>query len=116
VSRRACNPSCGVQFRLVGDRVVLEKVEDEGPQRAQEADGGFLCAAGCDHRPACLTAGPVAINALIDGDVAFAYEGSRWWMRRCRFIFTTIGRFPEKLPFWRPAPMPLTAPEVAHAK
>jgi len=31
------HPSCGVQFRLVGDRVVLEKVEDEGPQRAQEA-------------------------------------------------------------------------------
>ncbi len=31
------HPSCEVQFRLVGDQVVLEKVEDEGPQRAQEA-------------------------------------------------------------------------------
>jgi len=40
VSRRACIP-CGVQFRLVGDTVVLEKGEDEGLSARQDGDGGF---------------------------------------------------------------------------
>lgn len=74
------DPSCEVQFRLVGDQVVLEKVEDEGQQRAREAMVRLRA-----HHPRsglstdailarCLAAGPVAINPVSSGEVAFAYE------------------------------------------
>jgi len=38
------HPSWGCRFRLVGRSGGAREGEDEGPQRAQEADGGFLCA------------------------------------------------------------------------
>jgi len=42
--------------------------------------------------------------ALIDGDVAFAFERSRRWLdvRALRFIFTTYRPIPRKLPFCGP--------------
>lgn len=64
----------------------------------------------------CLLAGAVAINPLIFGEEAFAYErieAVEEVLPRHLYAYWPI---PGKQPSWLPGPMPTTAPGAASAR
>jgi len=119
VSRRACSPAVGVQFRLRGDRVVLEEGGRPRGLSGPGGDGGFLCAAlDVDHR------GPLPnrmeprkrFHMRLIGCAMWLLpmKGFRGgWMRALpASSLQKLWPIPESSPFWRPRPCRLP-PRVA---